>query len=120
MNSVKLELGPFARSGLAASAGGDIELGVRRALAHLAAKVGAGRPPVPPPTFLPAAESAPDDLLEVDVDREVVATLEREARRCGVSFAAIAAHAAMVYLAELESLDAIDVGPMAPRALGQL
>lgn len=73
---MKTSLGAFARTEIEAAVGSDLTTSVERALAHYARRVGEGDPPPDIPRFLESSGvPAPDR---------------------------IAAHAVMVYLADLE------------------
>jgi hypothetical protein len=75
-SAMETSLGPFARTEIEAAAGLDLTESVERALAHYARRVGEGDPPPDIPGFL-----EPGGVFEP---------------------AQIAAHAVMVYLADLE------------------
>ncbi len=102
---MKVTLGRFARSGIESELGPDIAAAAQAALFHYKSKLESGRPPVAPPRFLayPAAQGD-EDVLELNVDPEIEAVLEREAARHGTDLDALAAHSVLVYLAELDFL----------------
>jgi len=100
---IKVQLGELAQSGLEKYFCADLAGGVRRALVHYAYKLRVGRPPVPPPRFLPD-RLAPQTEFEMRLDPQSEAILEQEALRRRVSMSELATHAVMVYLAELDFL----------------
>jgi len=108
---MKVEVRSFARQGLAARVGPDLPAAINAALVYYVGKLRSGRVPEPYPNFLGAEAGAADDgfvirradgLLEVPVDERIEAALDTEARRQQVGVAALAAHAVMVFLAELD------------------
>ena len=110
---MKVEVGSLARQGLEAQVGPDLPAAINAALVYYVGKLRSGRVPVPYPKFLgdcAEAGSADDgfvltrakDLFEVPVDERIEAALDTEARRQGVDVAALAVHAVMVFLAELD------------------
>ncbi len=102
---MRVVLGPIARSGLEAHLGGDLDAGIRAALFHYVGKVRNGRGPVEYPSFLLGrgfGESAVE--VEVELDREVEATIVEEAERQRLTVAQLAGHAVLAYLAELDSI----------------
>jgi hypothetical protein len=103
---MKVTLGTFTRSGMESELGSDLAATVRAALSHYTAKLQAGRTPLAPPSFLRPENGAEGDALELSVDPEVEAVLEREATRQGVGVDALAAHSVLVYLAELDFINA--------------
>ena len=105
---MKIALGKFASSGLETHLGPDIPAGVRTATFHYVAQLRSGRPPTPFPRFLSRSlhPSEPGTDVELTVDAETEALLEREARRQDTTASDLVAHAVLVYLAELEFLGA--------------
>ena len=101
---MRVALGTFARSGIETQLGNDVAGAVQAALSHYAGKLKAGRPPVVPPQFYaePLAES--ERVIDLAVDTETEALLEREAAKYGTDVSHFAAHTVMVYLAELDFL----------------
>jgi hypothetical protein len=102
---VKLVLGTFACSGIKALLGVDTAAGVQAALRHYTQTRGsAERRAEAFPRFLDESSMALSGAdLELTVDPEIQAALEREARESdGVSVEQIAAHAVLLYLAELD------------------
>ncbi len=106
---VNVELGKLACSGLEGHFG-NLEMGTRKALLHYAYKLKAGRQPVAAPRFLKAP---PDPVVQVDLtlDRDTEALLAEEANRQHTTVGRLAAHAVLVYLAELEFLGVVPRHP---------
>jgi hypothetical protein len=111
--SMKVEVGSFARQGLEARVGPDLPAAINAALVYYVGKLSSGRVPEPYPSFLGGgAEAGPGDdefllrrvdgLVEVPVDERIEAAVDTEARRQQVGVAALAGHAVMVFLAELD------------------
>ncbi len=104
---MKVTLGTFARSGIEAELGADLAVTVHAALCHYTGKLQAGRPPIAAPRFDGSGlQRSGEEVLELSVDPEVEALLEREAARQGIDLDALAAHSVLVYLAELDFLRA--------------
>lgn len=101
---VKVALGKIARTGVETHLGSDVLAGVRLALSDYARQIGSDSPPVGVPGFAKAAAGAGTVDLELAVDEGTMAVLEREAGRQGATVGQLAAHAVLVYLAELERL----------------
>lgn len=110
---MKVEVGSFARQGLETRVGSDLPAAINAALVYFVGKLRSGRLPVPYPRFLRerTEEASADDgfvigrgedLIEVPVDERIEAALDTEARRQGVGIAALAGHAVVVFLAELD------------------
>lgn len=106
---VNVELGKLACSGLEGHFGADVAGGARKALLHYAYKLRAGRGPVAAPRFL-QSQSIPHLQFDLTLDRETEAVLEQEARRQRTTMSRLAAHAVLVYLAELEFLGVVPRG----------
>jgi hypothetical protein len=102
---MKVALGKFACSGLEAHLGTDVPAAVRKSLVFYRQKLRAGRPPVDPPRFPLRGSDEEKVVFDVDVDPRCQALLADEADRRGTTLSALAAHAVMIYLAELEFLD---------------
>jgi hypothetical protein len=100
---VRVELGELACSGLEGHFGSDVKAGIRKAVLHYAYKLRVGRPPVAPPRFLEEA-SGHRQVFELTFDSQVEAVLRQEALKQRVTVERLAAHAVLVYLAELEFL----------------
>lgn len=113
--SMRLVLGTFACSGIEAFLGRDIAAGVQAALRHYT--LGKGSPDRKArefPSFLgePSVGRSGVDL-ELAVDPEIQAELEREARESGgVSVEQIATHAVLVYLADLDRAPGPEARPL--------
>ncbi len=104
---MRVVLGPIARSGIEAHLGCDLDAGIRAALFHYVGKIRNGRGPLAYPSFLLGqgfGESAVE--VEVELDREVEATIVDEAERQHLTVAELAGHAVLSYLAELDSITA--------------
>jgi hypothetical protein len=107
---IHVQLGELAHKGVERHFCADVEGGVRRALVHYAYKLRVGRRPVPPPRFLPDQAPVQADF-RLRLDPETEASLEQEALRRRVSIEALATHAVLVYLAELEFLGVSSPAP---------
>lgn len=102
---MRIALGTFARSGIEAQLGADLSSVVQAALSHYAGKLKSGRPPIGPPSFARQASAAETAVaLDLTVDSETEALLEREAARQQTSVSQLAGHTVLVYLAELDFL----------------
>jgi hypothetical protein len=112
---VRVTLGSFACSGIETHLGSDLSAGVRTALFHYVGKLKTGRRPVAFPHFLAEAPPEPKVALELTIDAETEAMLEREALRERTTMSQLVAHAVLVYLAELEFLGAAPRGATSPR-----
>jgi transglutaminase-like putative cysteine protease len=113
MNMVNVELGKLACSGLEGHFGTCISAGTRKALLHYAYKLKVGRRPVAAPRFL-RAEASPEVKFDLTLDRETEALLAQEARRQQTTTSRLAAHAVLVYLAELDFLGVVPRGTTPP------
>lgn len=100
---VNVELGKLACSGLEGHFGTDLTVGARKALVHYAYKLRVGRRPIAAPRFLDSPAAA-EVKVELTLDRETEALLAQEADRLQITTSRLAAHAVLVYLAELEFL----------------
>lgn len=107
---MKIELGPFARSGIESFSGPDIATGVHDALLHYT-----GRPssqePIAPPRFFHTVQTAspgaePDSVFTLAVGVETKAALQREADKHQVPLRRIVRHAVLVYLADMDAAEA--------------
>ena len=103
---VSIELGKLACMGLEGHFGTDLSVGARKALLHYAYKLKAGRKPIAAPRFLAAAAPA-EAKFELTLDRDTEAVLSQEAGRLRISTTQLAAHAVLVYLAELDFLGVV-------------
>jgi hypothetical protein len=106
---VNVELGKLACRGLEGHFGPDLSVGARKALLHYAYKLKAGRRPIAAPRFL-SSETAAQAKFELTLDRETEALLAQEARRQRTTTTRLAAHAVLVYLAELDFLGVVPRG----------
>lgn len=113
---MKVTLGKFACSGLESQVGTDLTAAIETAIRHYAGKLTYGRPPQPYPQLLGTQQSqdfgthtALEDELEefeVALDFQTEALLRREAMKYDTDVDAVATHAVMIYLAELDFLSA--------------
>ena len=106
---MKIELGNFAREGIEARLGAGAEAGARTAMLRYADRLGSTESPLPLPEFL--LDRTPSEglqlELELELDANVKAALEREAARQMVPLDRIASHAVLTYLAELDAVGAV-------------
>lgn len=109
MKVVNVELGKLACTGLEGHFGADLSAGARKALLHYAYKLKAGRKPIAAPRFL-QSETSPYAKFDLTLDRETEALLGQEATRQGTTMSRLAAHAVLVYLAELDFLGVVPRG----------
>lgn len=100
---MKVAIGALASSGIETHLGLDLPSGVGAAVSHYVGGLRSGRHPVAVPPWLQQGLPSPKVEVELEVDEEIEAALEREAERQAVGVAELAAHAALVYLAELDS-----------------
>ncbi len=105
---MKVRLGKIAREGIEAHAEGDVDAVVRAALLRYTDLLDSAEPPLSPPPFS-AARRRSGRALEFLLDPETQALLERQARSASASVEEVAAHAVLLYLAELDSVSAIAV-----------
>ncbi|HKI66425.1 MAG TPA: hypothetical protein VJ989_04085 [Solirubrobacterales bacterium] len=99
---MKLVLGTFARDGIEALWGSDLPGGVRRALRRYAARENSGVAGCLDRGWLQKLGDDGVDL-ELSLDSETEKALERKAREySGVTVEELAAHAVLVYLADLD------------------
>jgi hypothetical protein len=115
---MRLVLGTFARRGIEACSGGDIAAGVRAALRHYTSEGGSRLKGSyrETPRFIRIPVNAGGRAkagVELSVDPDVQAVLEREARQsAGVSVEQIATHAVLAYLADLDEVSTREVRPL--------
>jgi len=104
---MRVPLGAMACAGVRAHLGGDMAAAAEKSVFHYASRLAAGRRPAQIPGFL-TDEPLPDPVLVVEVALapDLEELMEREAERQGVSLERLAAHAVLVYLAELDFLNA--------------
>jgi hypothetical protein len=104
---VKISLGTFLRFGIESELGADLASSVRTALGHYSDKVRSGEALQAPPRFLSEPPAPADSYrLDLSLDPELEATLEREAARHGVDVATLVNHSLHAYLADLDLLAA--------------
>jgi predicted HicB family RNase H-like nuclease len=101
---MKITLCTFTRTGAEAELGPDLAATVRAALCDYSRKLRSGREPIAPPQFRASVGLGKSAELELAVDPDVEAALEREATRQGIALDALATHSVLVYLAELDLL----------------
>jgi len=106
---VNVELGKLACQGLEGHFGTDVSGGTRKALLHYAYKLKVGRRPIAAPRFL-GSERLPWAQFDLTLDRDTEALLAQEARRQRTTMTRLAAHAVLVYLAELDFLGVVPRG----------
>jgi hypothetical protein len=82
---------------------GDIEAAVNAALLHYADKLRSGRAPIALPGFC-RDQVDPAAVLDLAVEPRCQALLVRDAARQGITVSRLAAHAVLIYLAELDFL----------------
>jgi hypothetical protein len=103
---VRVALGTFAYREIRARFGGDLAAGVQTTLEHYARRLKSGRKPVEFPRFRRGHQAeAVAAKVELLVEPGIWETLEREARRGGVSVEQLAVHAVFVCLADLDRAD---------------
>lgn len=102
---MKISLGTFLRFGIESELGADLASSVRTALGHYSDKVHSGQATEGPPRFLAGPED-PDNgyRLDLALDPEVEAALEREAARQGIDVSTLVNHSLHAYLADLDLL----------------
>lgn len=112
---MRVALDIFARSGIETHLGQDLVGGVRAALRHYTQRLGCEAEELPRfPRFrfelIPDPERRGTEL-ELSIDPAVEAALAHEAREFpGVTVEQMAAHAVMVYLADMDRLDEVGQG----------
>jgi|SRR5215213_1489362 len=99
---MKIELDKLACSGLENQRGGLVA-GLHAALFHYTGRLKTGRRPLSYPRFLADQPAkAPHLVVEVEVDPEIEASLEREAAASQVTVNQIVGHSVLIYLADTE------------------
>jgi hypothetical protein len=116
---MRIALGTFARSAIEARLGPDLGISVGAALLHYGRRLRSGPAPVAFPRFRREERSlsVPDLEVELTMDAATRSALEREGERQGTSVGQLAAHAVLVYLADLDK--AIGAGADSRRVSGQ-
>lgn len=109
---MKVTLGKIAKEGIEVHAEGDVAALVRAALLRYSDLIESAKPPLSPPPFS-AGETESGASLEFVLEPEMQAALERQARGGAASAEDLAAHAVLLYLAELDAVAAIAVEPPA-------
>lgn len=104
--SIKVSIGPFAEAMIDRHLGRDPSEVAEAALVRYAVRLVHGRPPEGIPRFRPAWRGVRrgGTVVEPCVDGRTAALLAGEARRRRVTLDRIAAHAVLVYLAEIDAL----------------
>lgn len=104
---VKISIGTFVRSSIEARFGSDVARVLREACIHYARRLRSGRKPLRVPRFYrrlgPGIGSTSVEFL---LDERVRKQLESEAKRQHVQMDELLLHAALVYLADLDSASA--------------
>ena len=109
---MKVALGAFARSGIEARHGADIEAGLDIALRHCAERIASARQLLAIPRFLreaPPTDPSTDEELAVEPELERI--LEQEVRRQGVPVEQVVSHAVLVFLADTDEVDGDQEAP---------
>jgi hypothetical protein len=104
---MRIALGTFACTGISSQLGVDPATGALAALLHYAGKLKSGREPIEvtvPPFGRNQAPQDPEVALDLTVDPETEAVLQREAARQGTTISQLAVHSVLAYLAELDLL----------------
>lgn len=102
---MRISLGTFLRFGYESELGDDLASSVRTALGHYSDKLRSGEALAPPPRFLSEAAAPTDGYrLDLSLDPDIEAALEREAARQGVDVATLVNHSLHIYLADLDLL----------------
>ena len=104
---MRVALGAFACAGIRAHMGGNVPAAVEKAVFHYTSKLKAGRAPIEVPRFDNGLGTKdPELVLNLELAPEIEELLVREAARQGASLEDLVAHAVLLYLAELDFLDA--------------
>jgi hypothetical protein len=102
---MRIALGTFLRFGYESELGVDLASSVRTALGHYSDKLRSGEALAPPPRFLSEAAAPTDGYrLDLSLDPDIEAALEREAARHGIDVATLVNHSLHAYLADLDPL----------------
>ena len=103
---IAVSLSEIARNGLAGEERpreGCVPVRAVRAIRYYLSDKGSGRPGWEYPSFMRGEEPVSGAEVELDVDEEVWASLEREAEAQGVSPGQLVEHAALYFAAEVNS-----------------
>jgi hypothetical protein len=105
---MRVALGAFACAGIRTHMGGNatVSAAVEKAVFHYTSRLKAGRSLIDVPSLEGLGTKDPELLLDLEVVPEIEELLEREADRQGVSVEDLVAHAVLLYLAELDFLEA--------------
>lgn len=111
---MRVVLGTFTCGAIEAFSGRDIAAGVHAALRHYTQGEGSSQKAAELPDFFNEPWPGHSGVdLELTVDPETQALLEREARESsGVSLEQIATHAVLVYLADLDRASGREAPPL--------
>ncbi len=112
---MRLVLGTFTCSGIEALSGCDIATGVHAALRHYTqGRESSDREAPEPPAFPSGPSTGRSGAgVELVIDPEIQAALEREARESdGMSVEQIAHHAVLVYLADMDRASGREARPL--------
>jgi hypothetical protein len=102
---MRIPLGTFSCSAIRTRLQADLPTGVKAALTHYIERLESSRPPVEIPWFcLTQASQEPEVTIDLKVDAETRAPLEREAEMQRTSMDRLVTHAVLVYLADLDVL----------------
>jgi hypothetical protein len=116
---MKVALGTFACFCIEARFGPDPAAGVQAALRHYTRRLKSSKVPLPPPRF--SRFATPDGSgaeFELDVEPDIQAALEEEARDKSVPVEQLLVHAVFVYLADLDAAGGFGgPGPSSPALL---
>ncbi len=107
---MKVTIGKFARRGIEDQLGPDLHAGFLAALAHYMRRLKSEWAPIRPPAFFCPEPGDAEDSLELTLEAETEAALEREAARHQVPVDQILTHAVLVYLADMDA--AMDDEPL--------
>ena len=103
---MRIRLGSFARSGIEAELGPDVEAGISAALEYCVDQLGGDQPLIGIPSIVGEEAEAPRTEAELPVSPEVERALELEVSRQGISTDQLVTHAILVYLARVDELQA--------------
>jgi hypothetical protein len=104
---MQVGLGPFVRQGIEDRLGPDVRAGVEIALLYYFGKLSSGRgAPDYPPFLQTRGFEASVAEVELDVGPEVEAMISSEAERQHITVDRVAAHSVLIYLAELDRVEA--------------
>jgi hypothetical protein len=108
-STMKIALGTFACKGVESHLGPDLASAVKAALVDYAHRLESGSPPIGIPKLFRDSQTAPAKTLDLSVDADTRAMLEREAARLGTTVSQLATHSVLVYLAEFDRMTPLSV-----------